>query len=277
MEEKKCWICGDVADTGEHKIKKSILKNLYNEDFMNGNMLHLKDKKITKLQGVNSNKVKYLNTLCKNCNNTFTQPFDRAFDTFVNYIQKNRSNIEKTRYINFEDVYGDDFGRKQTNLFKYCTKILGCDLYEHKFNVPNDLIQLLNKEYFETALKITFSINEKMLVPCSLVEIGYGIGSLTTSIENLKTRKEVNTWYQFEITLGYISIHIFYNSYSDIGLGSEWIANKQYVYLGSSNDDSLLRTLVLYELQKKSWLTLEEYKLREELLLEEVKINNPPL
>ena len=148
MGEKKCWICGDIANTGEHKIKKSILKNLYSEDFSEHNMLYYKDGKFSKLQGANSNKIKYVNALCSYCNNTFTQPFDRAFDVFMKYIQENNKNIEKFRCIDFHDVYGKDFGKKQTDLFKYFTKILGCDLYEYKFSVPNDLIELLKKELF---------------------------------------------------------------------------------------------------------------------------------
>jgi 5-methylcytosine-specific restriction endonuclease McrA len=122
MHQRKCWICRAIADTGEHKIKKSLLKNLYSVEFQEQKMLFYKNKKFRKLQGANSSLIKYSNTLCRHCNNTFTQPYDIAFDTFIKYIQKNRKTISKFRYIDFQDVYKDNFDDKLTDLYKYFTK-----------------------------------------------------------------------------------------------------------------------------------------------------------
>jgi len=229
-----CWICNDNANTGEHKVKKSTLNKIFRHEFNNNEMFHYKNDKYTKIQGVNSKKVKYTNNLCAKCNNQLTQPFDIAYDIFFDYIVENYNLISKVRMIDFFDIYGGNFPIMQSDLFKYFIKIFGCDLSDSNFNVPEDLIELLGEELFRTRAKISLSINEDIINIDKPTEAIYGIGSLITSQENIKTRKEINTFYSFSITLSYISVNIFYNCSADIGLGSEWIADKRYLYLGSN-------------------------------------------
>lgn len=231
----KCWICGSEATTGEHKIKKSLLKEVFIDNFKNQEMLHFKNNKFTKIQGIDSSKIKYKESLCAYCNNQYTQTFDRAYDTFIDFIMNNFSSINQKRIINFYDIYKESFPKEQTNLFKYFVKIFGCDLNDNGFSVPKDIIELLNKEHFETKLRISFSINEDYLNINYQKKGKYGIGYLVTSQTNLKTKNELNTWYNFEIINSYLSIHFFYNCPFDLGLGSDWIANKQFLYLGSSS------------------------------------------
>lgn len=230
----KCWICGLVATTKEHKIKKSTLKKIYQKEFQNGEMLHFKNGKYSKIQGVDSNKIKYQKSLCAKCNNEFTHPFDNSYDLFLNYIIENYQHITKIRIINFFDIYGDTFPLMQLNLFKYFMKIFGCDLIEYGFKVPKDLIDLLCKEHFKTKIKITFSINEDILTTEEPTKVLQGIGSLMTSIANLKSKNEIDTNYKFSINLSYLRVNFFYNRFTDIGVGSDWIADKQYLYIGSS-------------------------------------------
>lgn len=230
----KCWICKGEATTGEHKVKKSTLKKIFKDDFQNNDMLHFKNNKLTKIQGVDSKKIKYTSSLCSKCNNEFTQPFDRAYDIFLDFIVKNYKLINQIRIINFFDIYGNNFPIMQTNLFKYFVKILGCDLKEHGFSVPEDLVDLLDKEHFATRLKISFSINEEYLHIENPTKVRYGIGKLITSQNNLNTKNEENTWYFFEMLLSYINVNFYYNYSTDGGLGSDWIANRQYVYIGSN-------------------------------------------
>jgi hypothetical protein len=136
--------------------------------------------------------------------------------------------------INFQEIYGEDFPKQQLNLYKYFVKIFGCDISENNFEVPYDLKDLLDKDFFKSRLKITFSINEKIISSLNPTNFLYGNGSLITTDTNLKTKKEIDTKYRFEINLSYLRVNFFYNTFTDVGVGSEWIADKQYLYLGSS-------------------------------------------
>ncbi len=227
-----CWMCGNIANSKEHKIKKSLLKKIFSEDFENKNMIHIKYGVESKLPGPNSDKIKFKKVICEKCNNDKTQNHDKAFDIFINYLIDNTKYINKKRMLNFEKIYGDDFVKEQLNLYKYFVKIIGCDLSENDFNVPFDLKDLLDKDLFKTKLKITFSINEIIINSSSPNKSYYGNGDLITTNKNKNNKNELNAKYRFEIDLSYLRVNFFYNT--NICIGSEWITDKQYLYLGSS-------------------------------------------
>lgn len=233
---KACWICGNLANSGEHKVKKSILKSLYQEGFDNKTMLHFKNGQYLKIQGANSKKLKYF-VLCDECNNSKTQPFDLAFDKFIDYALNNSKGIIEKRFINFYDIYGNDFPKEQANLFKYFVKIFGCDLSDNGFEVPSDLIDLLDKEHFSTRLKISFSIIEEALRLDNIKEYASGIGELITTQNNCVNKNEdsATTWYKFRTFFSYIEVSFWYGLEVEANMGSDWIANKQCVYFGSSD------------------------------------------
>jgi len=227
-----CWICGELANTGEHKIKKSLLNDIFKENFDNKDLEHHKNGKCSTLQGASSKKIQYLNSLCIKCNNQKTQPSDFAFDKFFQYIKNNHKTIFKTKMIDFFLVYGDDYNLKSIDLFKYFVKIFGCDLSDNNFKVPIDLVNFLNGKSSRVNLAITFSIKDDYSILADPIITSYGIGSLSTSIKNKDTKNENNPFYLFSVELGYITINYFYNTSYDIGLGSQWSANHRYVYFG---------------------------------------------
>src|SRR5438094_7653973 len=103
-----CWICGAIADTGEHKVKRSLLVALhgsapYRDDRQ---VSHARQGEVVPLRGPNAKQVKYRNVLCANCNNSRTQPFDVAFDTFAKHALAYEEHIVRSRMIDFADVYG---------------------------------------------------------------------------------------------------------------------------------------------------------------------------
>ena len=67
IEFMDCWMCGAPADTGEHKIKKSLLVELHGSGAYTGAnaMSHVKDGEVRNLQGPGSELVKYRKCLCR--------------------------------------------------------------------------------------------------------------------------------------------------------------------------------------------------------------------
>ena len=49
-------------------------------------MSHARDKKETLIQGPGLKYIKYLQSLCKYCNNMRTQPFDSAYEQFISWV-----------------------------------------------------------------------------------------------------------------------------------------------------------------------------------------------
>lgn len=232
----KCWICGDIATSGEHKIMKSILKDVFKDNFENKDLLHIKDDKTTNLQGASSKKIQYLKSLCNKCNNQYTQPFDFSFLKFFEYIKNNHSLLFKTKMLDFEKVYGESYREEIINLFKYFIKIFGCDLNDNRLIIPSDLIEVIKNISDKTNLTLTFSIKDDYSILKDPVSTPYSIGSLGTSIKNKKSKNEENTFYKFSIELGYITVNYFYNISYDVGLGSPWNASNKYIYFGTEYD-----------------------------------------
>jgi hypothetical protein len=98
-EERKCWICGSPADSGEHKFKKSEVRSLIGKWFggHKEKSLLLNDTGFHQVHGPNSNVLKYKKSICKKCNDSLSQPFDNAYDIFVKWIIQNDKKVIKKR------------------------------------------------------------------------------------------------------------------------------------------------------------------------------------
>lgn len=200
----KCWICGQAADSREHKVKKSIVENTYKDFFNNSAVLHLRNGQFTKLQGPNSKKIKYEKTICAYCNNTRTQQFDEAYELFFNYVQNQSQLILEKRMIDFKNIYGSSFESGQRNLFKYFVKLFGCDLCSVNHTVPEDLPVLLGKTQFKTALKITFAVNERKIDRLDPNSFGMGINPLVAN--QVSRTNTTPTGYKWSVFFSFINI-----------------------------------------------------------------------
>jgi hypothetical protein len=239
-----CWICGKLADSAEHKIKKSdIVKITGTGSWKKGEFLLYQDDSFIPLQGPNSKLVKYNKILCSSCNNNFTQPFDKAYECFINYICENRDLILNQRFVDFKKVYGDNFANGQRNLYKYLVKSFGCRLAYCNSQIPTDLSRLLYQESFKTQLRISFAVNEDKFLHESFEKM-VGNGDLYAGFESKKTlsfpRKlfsmidsSILCIYEYSEYFGWLHIFYWYNSLPDGDFGNSWIANSQHIYLGS--------------------------------------------
>jgi len=229
----KCWICGAPASTGEHKIKKSLLVALHGAGpYIDASALaHIKNGAASPLQGPGSKRVKYENSLCADCNSSRTQSYDRAFDKFFAFVIHNEDYVLKHRVIDFFDVYGESFPVDQLNLFKYFVKLLGCDLREHGYAVPGDLVSLLGQDIFQTGLKVSFAVNEDSLLLSTPSERSAGIGELNTTLRNLDAKDEPK--YRWHTYFSFLHVYYWYCWEPDGPFGAPWIADSRYLYLGS--------------------------------------------
>jgi len=228
---KNCWICGNASQTGEHRIKKSDLVERFGKGPYRGPgaPVHIRSGRTRDVQGPASALVKYNKNLCVNCNNTFTQPFDKAYEHFIAWIAKNKPVVINRRVINFEVVYGPDWETKQRDLFKYFAKCLGCRLDETDRTVPGDVAELLRKDSFTTALYVTFQVNEN-------ARTGEGVGTFPLFADkNKSTGEETGFWCGHFYR--WLTMRYWYNHFSLEPVGAAWIANSKFLYLGWSDAD----------------------------------------
>ena len=110
-----CWICGSAATSSEHKIKKSDLIRVHGrgKEFAEASLNYLRgDDSVVILQGPDSKWVKWPDVLCAQCNNSRTQPFDRAYDKFIEYaVNSTRKLIQFSARQHFKTDTAPSFFR----------------------------------------------------------------------------------------------------------------------------------------------------------------------
>ncbi len=239
MTNKKCWICGEKATTREHRIKKSDIISKYGKGTYKGKneiCIYEKNKNLQMIRGANSTLLKYDKILCSNCNNSKTQLFDRAYEKFIIYINENKNDILYKRFINFSDIYKNNMEEGQRNLYKYFVKSFGSRLAHFGYPISQDIIDLLDLDKFQTGLRLNFAVNEDKLYFGNLDNnlrnmIGNGAIFCNQSFVDKTANIEYYTYNEY---YDWLHINYYYNQFPDGNLGSTWIADNQFIYLGSS-------------------------------------------
>lgn len=109
-----CWICGNTADSREHRYKNSELKRAFpklskdqdflgialNISFSSGNAYWVK--------GHDENSQKYPRLICTPCNNTKTQPMDDAYEALSKWCWEN----PQATFIDLHVVWGNALFRE---------------------------------------------------------------------------------------------------------------------------------------------------------------------
>lgn len=229
-----CWICGAEADSAEHRLKKSDLVRVHGRGPYKGPtaLSHVRGGKETLVQGPGSWIVKYSPSLCQHCNSTRTQPFDRAYDQFIDWIMKNNEGIVlHRRFIDFAEIYGSDWESRQLYLYKYFSKSFGCRLVDAGANVPADVVELIGKDRFRTGLRLTVAVNEDILLMSSKDRDGFiGKGDLLSWAS--PHTQEVADGFTWNEHVSWLTICYWYNRFPDGSCGSTWVADSQFLYLG---------------------------------------------
>lgn len=147
----ECWWCGEIADSAEHMIKKSDVKRMFSEKEPEQPILAIRYSESGEgfpeqniVQGPNSGYIKFSRILCSKCNNAKSQPFDKSFSIFSDYISKNQEKILTDLRIDFRKVYGRYWSNETFNLGKYLLKHIGCRIADSGIAVPKSILEYMN-------------------------------------------------------------------------------------------------------------------------------------
>lgn len=182
-----CWMCGAVATTGEHKVKRSDLLRVHGsvQEFRKAGLRFLRsDGEVLPLPGPNSKHLKFENVLCASCNNQVSQPFDRAYDRFAMFIESRANELLDSRHIDFSQIYGESWPTEQFELYKYFVKAFGCRLADAGVAVPDDLGLAVKSQRWGNPIGFCFSVDER---EATLPEVSktLGLGMLTTTVGSI--------------------------------------------------------------------------------------------
>lgn len=157
-----CWICGNVADSEEHKIKASLLKKSFGKKYGSKNPhVFIQGEDYTYLESYKSKALKFPKVICIKCNNNLTKPHDNAFDIFVEYSSNNYKFLLENETIDFKLIYGSDWQTQRNNFYKYIAKHLGCKIVtgDKPFDI-SELSSFIKNNFLTSKLYITFNLKE---------------------------------------------------------------------------------------------------------------------
>lgn len=75
--------------------------------------------------------------VCAPCNNTRSQPFDRAHDRFEDFVVANVDVIGRWRHLDWSEVFGADWERDAGDLARYFGEQLGCMFESYRFRLTS--------------------------------------------------------------------------------------------------------------------------------------------
>jgi len=231
----RCWICGNPATTGEHKVKRSDLERIHGSgsEFKSADLAYRKsDQSIVQLQGPNSKLVKYKHVLCGACNNARTQPFDKSYDRFVRFIESQTTALLSRRQLDFASIYGSSWRKQQAYLFKYFVKAFGCRIADAGQPVPNDLRKIFADQYPAQSFAICLAVDEDEVEKPAESRNRLGIGHLVHSTsEGAEIRFAASSRYRW------LLVSYWYNWGPYGPVGEPWHTNQQFLCLGSYRKD----------------------------------------
>jgi len=227
----KCWICNKPADTREHVIKQSDIRRLFGRGpYPKGKRLKRIDQNQSEklIQSEDSIHIKYQKSLCEECNSSLSQPWDEAYDKFMEYCISHESELKMNRKVDFKNIAKHDTGTFSKSLYSYFIKSFGCQLQESGQIPPIELSECLLVKRNNTNLKVTFAIYENM--PQNLPAPMIQVYDLEGVYDNLLKKPLNFTWW---VSIAWLTIIFWFNKEPAVALGSPFIGDIRNIDIGS--------------------------------------------
>ncbi|MGN6556422.1 MAG: hypothetical protein ACTHLH_00220 [Solirubrobacterales bacterium] len=129
----RCYWCQERdADSREHMFKRSDLIREHGRGELRAGrtLVAYRGEKTSEHRSTKNDAFKFSASLCSYCNNARSQPFDRAYDCFIEWIFENEEKVIADRYIDLEEALGFEWLEVSNNVLRYFVKHICCRLAE---------------------------------------------------------------------------------------------------------------------------------------------------
>jgi len=133
-----CWICGERADTREHRTKASDLRSLFGIPTQAKPLyFHTAGRKNVKLPTLKAPELKFTAPICNRCNSARTQPHDFAWQRLSETLRAREPPIAAGTSVRTNRIFPYNTARAMLNVHLYFVKVFGCLILEGK--IPIDI------------------------------------------------------------------------------------------------------------------------------------------
>ena len=217
----RCWWCGGVAGSREHKYKRSDLVREFGAGSWkdSGGVVRVRDGQgMQDVQGAGSESLTFPKVLCMTCNNARSQAFDRSYDAFAEYFCQNEAALLSEPAFDLRKIYGHDWRTRLGFLVRYWVKHICCRLAEGGVRLPDELIGFMDGRgivppHLRLQLRLWAEFVD-MVESCNVDVGGFGTGDLEA--EYSKSRQCITTAWS---NLSYRSLRLDYYFELDTAYG----------------------------------------------------------
>lgn len=144
-DDGTCWWCGAPATTAEHKYKHRDLRRVRDSSEEGGVYRSAETGFSGVLRSLKKGRaVLWSKSLCAKCNSERSQPFDRSYDQFVDYLADHWDELMTAQRLRWRDVYGRGWRSEARFLAQYLVKQFGCMMRTDDLPVPEEARRFLN-------------------------------------------------------------------------------------------------------------------------------------
>lgn len=123
----RCWICGAEADTGEHMIKVSDLRDLFGHTTTKTPLYRKVNRERPEIvQGASSPKLKFQTRLCAYCNNARTQQHDKSWEALATLLRNRAVPIKPGEVVRPAAAFTGGLRAGLLGVHLYFCKLTGC-------------------------------------------------------------------------------------------------------------------------------------------------------
>jgi hypothetical protein len=133
IKRGECYWCRErEADSREHKFKRSDLVREHGRGELRGGrtILRYGESGRREARSTKSDALKFTASLCTQCNNARSQPADRAYDRFVEWVFANEDHVLADRKVDLEAALGPAWPTEGENVLRYFVKLALCRIVE---------------------------------------------------------------------------------------------------------------------------------------------------
>jgi hypothetical protein len=202
-----CWWCGGGADSCEHRHKASDLRREFGRDEYDARDVILSrshGRPEVLVPGPNAKAAKFSNNFCARCNNERSQPFDRAYDKFVEWFLAHEAEVEQTGVVPLNEIF-EDYELGSYQLLSYFAKHIGNRIADCGFTVPASLRGFLDRGEEPVGFAFSFEINADLANVVAIMRenpqhgTGFlGLGPVATQlIRDTGHVDEITSWWSY--------------------------------------------------------------------------------
>ncbi len=139
------------ADSREHKFKRSDLTRIHGRGELRGprTLVVNSGERNSEHRSTKNDALKFSRSMCAYCNNTRSQPFDQAYDKFIEWVVANHEAVLAERRITLGEVFDPDGIEVAEDVLRFFVKHICCRLAETVMSdgetlLPPDALRFLD-------------------------------------------------------------------------------------------------------------------------------------